>query len=79
MISQLLRCMQNLARRKLLYKTMQLLWLDHLPSPARAVLAAADTEDIDKLAYIAEEILENTKPDQLRIAQVSTSSTDKLL
>lgn len=72
--SQLLRRMRDLARDKVSNETLLILWQNHLPSSARAVLAVTDTKDLDTLSSIADKVLENIKP--LQVASVSNNSND---
>lgn len=59
--SHLLRRMQDLARGKLNDNTLSVLWQNHLPSTVRAVLAATDTRELDRLAKIADKVVESTQ------------------
>lgn len=57
--SQLLREMKNLAEGKLSEEVLKSLWLQRLPTNVQTVLAISN-ESIDKLAAIADKILEMT-------------------
>lgn len=78
--SQLLRRMRELARSKINDETLTILWQGHLPSSVRAVLAVTATKDLDKLAIIADRIMETYKPagiaEVTQNAPSSSSSTD---
>lgn len=67
--SQLLRHMRDLARGKIQDGTLNIMWQGHLPSSIRAVLAVSEVKDLEKLAAIADKILENTRPLQLSEVQ----------
>ncbi|KAL0869400.1 hypothetical protein ABMA27_007640 [Loxostege sticticalis] len=67
--SQLLRRMQNLAGKRMSEETLLVLWQNHLPQAVRTVLAATALEDVEKLASVADKVMETTKP--IEIASVS--------
>ncbi|KAL0840672.1 hypothetical protein ABMA28_015868 [Loxostege sticticalis] len=67
--SQLLRRMQNLAGKRMSKETLLVLWQNHLPQAVRTVLAATALEDVEKLASVADKVMETTKP--IEIASVS--------
>lgn len=78
--SQLLRRMRDLGRGKIPDDTLRMLWQGHLPQAARAVLAVTDTLDLEKLATIADKILETTRPAHIsEVTQVTSTSTNKIL
>lgn len=60
--SQLLHRMKDLARDKIPDDTLRVLWQGHLPSTVRAVLSVSDTKDLDKLASIADNVTDATRP-----------------
>ena len=63
--SQLLRRMKDLATGKITEETLSILWQNLLPTSVRAVLAATETKDLNRLAAVADKILENTRPLQV--------------
>lgn len=67
--SQLLRRMRDLAKRKVPDETLQIMWTGHLPPAVRAVLSISDIKDLDRLAQIADTVMENIRP-QVEMAQV---------
>lgn len=70
--SQLLRRMRDLARGKIADETLSIMWQGHLPASVRAVLAVCDKQEIQKLAEIADKVMENTQP--LHVAEVQPTS-----
>jgi hypothetical protein len=68
--SQLLRKMRDLAKKKVPDETLQIMWCGHLPPSVRAVLSISDVKDLDRLAQIADTVMENIRP-QHEVAQVS--------
>lgn len=68
--SQLLRRMQNLAGTNVSKETLLVLWQNHLPAAIRTVLAATTLTDENKLASVADKVMETSKP--IDIAGVST-------
>jgi hypothetical protein len=70
--SQLLRRMRDLARGKISDETLCLMWQGHLPASVRGVLAVCDGEDFEKLAAIADKVMENSQP--LHVAAVQANS-----
>lgn len=68
--SQLLRRMRDLARGKIPDDTLGILWQSHLPPAVRAVLAVTETKDMDKMATVADKIMETTM--QSHIAELTT-------
>lgn len=60
--SQLLRRMQGLAGDRMSKETLLVLWQNHLPTAMRTVLAATSIDDADKLAAIADKIMETSRP-----------------
>ncbi|KAF9413074.1 hypothetical protein HW555_008594 [Spodoptera exigua] len=59
--SQLLRRMRDLARDKMPDETLRMLWMSHLPSSTRAVLAVSEESKLDSLAAMADKMGEQTK------------------
>lgn len=70
--SQLLRRMQDLARGKIGSEMLTVLWQNHLPASVRGVLAATETTDPERLATIADKIMETMRPNQ--VAEVMDGS-----
>ncbi|XP_047030497.1 uncharacterized protein LOC124637840 [Helicoverpa zea] len=60
--SQLLRKMQDLARGRVNNETLIVMWQKHLPNSVRGVLAVTEEKDLEKLASIADKIMETTTP-----------------
>ncbi|KAH9635220.1 hypothetical protein HF086_013247 [Spodoptera exigua] len=56
--SQLLRHMRDLARDKMPDETLRMLWMSHLPSSTRAVLAVSEESKVDTLAVMADKMQE---------------------
>lgn len=78
--SQLLRRMRDLARSKIPDETLRIMWTGHLPSAVRAVLAVTESNDLEKLAVIADKIMETTRPiDISAVAQTSSSGSIDLV
>lgn len=71
--SHLLRRMQDLARGKISDDTLNVLWQKLLPAAARGVLAATEAKSLDRLAVIADKIMENMRPQP--VAEVVTTDT----
>lgn len=59
--SQLLRRMRDLARDKIPEDTLRMLWISHLPSATRAVLAVSDESKLDSLAAMADKMAEQMR------------------
>lgn len=72
--SQLLYRMRELAREKIPDDTLRILWQSHLPSATRAVLAVADSKDLDALAATADKVMETTRP--IQVHEVSNQQTE---
>lgn len=70
--SQLLLRMRELARDKIKDETLSILWQGHLPPSVRAVLAVADTKNLNSLAAVADKVMENTK--SVFVSEVSQSN-----
>lgn len=68
--SQLLRSMRDLARGKILDQTLIVMWSGHLPQAVQAVLAASEVTDMEKLACIADKVMEATRP--MEVSEIST-------
>ncbi|XP_022818795.1 uncharacterized protein LOC111351227 [Spodoptera litura] len=60
--SQLLRKMQDLARGRITNETLIVMWQNHLPTSVRGVLAVTEEKDLEKLASIADKVMETTTP-----------------
>ncbi|XP_028164599.1 uncharacterized protein LOC135080283 [Ostrinia nubilalis] len=73
--SQLLRRMRDLARDKIPDETLKIMWQGHLPSSVRAVLAVSDVQVLDKLAAIADKVMETSRPIQISEVQASPSTS----
>lgn len=58
--SQLLRQMKSLAGANIPQGTLRMLWLGHLPSSTRAVLAVSKGDDLEDLAILADKVHEQT-------------------
>ncbi|KAI8431429.1 hypothetical protein MSG28_015948 [Choristoneura fumiferana] len=71
--SQLLRRMLDLARDKLSEDAVFILWQEHLPQSVRAVLACADSKNLDSLGNIADKVMETLKPNEVAEFSQSTS------
>lgn len=69
--SQLLRSMRDLARGKILDQTLIIMWNGHLPPAVQAVLAASEVTDMEKLACIADKVMEATRP--LEVTEIATA------
>lgn len=59
--SQLLTKMKTLARDKVPDETLRVLWQNLLPATVRAVLAVTESKDLDRLATVADDVMEATK------------------
>lgn len=70
--SHMLRKMQDLAQDKFPEDTLRILWIGHLPASVRAVLTVSEIADINKLAQMADKVMEIVKPD-VSIAAVTTT------
>lgn len=60
--SQLLRRMQSLAGDRITKDTLIVLWQNHLPTSVRTVLAATSLSEPEKLAEVADKVMETTRP-----------------
>lgn len=60
--SQLLRKMQDLARNRVTKETLVVMWQNHLPPSVRGVLAVTNENDLEKLATIADKVMETATP-----------------
>lgn len=75
--SQLARSMRDLARGKIQDQTLIIMWTSHLPSAVQAVLAASEVTDLEKLAVMADRVMEATRPLEVtEIASVKQRSKD---
>lgn len=63
--SQLLRRMRELAIKKLSDETLKILWLGRLPQTVRAVLTVCEVQEMDKLAQIADKVLDTTRANEV--------------
>lgn len=72
--SQLLRRMQSLAANRMTDDAITVLWQNHLPSAIRAAVAATDLKDLEKLAAVADKIMEATRPMDISVVGSSDSS-----
>lgn len=73
--SQLLRRMQDLARGKIEGQTLIVLWQNHLPAAVRGVLAATEATDPERLATVADRVMESVRPNQVsEVAETRSSS-----
>lgn len=59
--SQLLRRMRDLARNKFRDETLSVLWMGHLPAAVQAVLTVSEVKDLEKLATMADKVVETTR------------------
>lgn len=59
--SQLLRRMRDLASNKFTDETLSMLWIRHLPGAVRAVLTVSEVSDLEKLAMMADKVIETTR------------------
>lgn len=64
--SQLLRKMKGLARQIFPEDTIQMLWMGYLPISVRTALTVTEITDLEKLAAMADKLMETT-----RLAEVS--------
>lgn len=68
--------MRDLAKGKIAEDSLRMLWIGHLPTAVRAVLAVTKVE-LDGLAVIADKIVETTQSVEVAEVQVArTSSAD---
>lgn len=70
--SQLMRRMRDLARDKIPDDTLIYFWQGHLPPSVRAVVASADSKNLESLASIADKVMETFRPSEVAAIQ-STS------
>jgi hypothetical protein len=73
--SQLLRNMRDLARGKILDQTLIIMWNGHLPPAVQAVLAASEVTDMEKLACIADKVMEATRP--MEVTEIASTSRQR--
>ncbi|KAL0803391.1 hypothetical protein ABMA28_017376 [Loxostege sticticalis] len=71
--SQLMRRMRDLAREKIPDETLQIMWKGQLFSSVRAMLAISDVKYLDKLAAIADKVMETSR--SVHISEVQTQPT----
>lgn len=67
--SQLMRKMRDLARNKIPDDTLVYFWQGHLPPSVRAVVAAADSKNLESLAAIADKVIETFRPNEVAAVQ----------
>lgn len=72
--TQLLRSMKNLAGNKIPDETMRILWMGRLPETVRTVLTVSETTELEKLAKMADRIMEEATPKNT-IATVATGTS----
>ncbi|XP_045783638.1 uncharacterized protein LOC123879786 [Maniola jurtina] len=72
--SQLLRRMKDLAKGKIAEESLRMLWIGHLPSSVRAVLAVTDV-DLNALAVVADKIMETTKP--IEVSEIQSDNAQE--
>lgn len=77
--SQLLRKMQDLARGRIGDETLIVLWQNHLPASVRGVLAATEATDPDRLATVADKVVENMRPQQVSVVTAAHSHDSMIL
>lgn len=77
--SQLLRRMKELARDKVKDDTLTVMWQNHLPMWVRGVLAVSETQNLDKLALMADRVMENSRPADGVNAVSSSSSSEGII
>ncbi|XP_049871227.1 uncharacterized protein LOC126370434 [Pectinophora gossypiella] len=75
--SQLWRRMTTLAGSRMAKETLLVLWQNHLPVAVRTVLAATSLTDAEKLAEVANKVMETSRP--LEVAAVTPSSNSSSL
>jgi len=75
--SQLLRQMQSLAGSAATSQVLRTIWLRAMPQRIQSILAALDQDDIDKLAKIADKILEVDSNTAIYSSGVSIDSLSK--
>ncbi|XP_045494072.1 uncharacterized protein LOC123693148 [Colias croceus] len=73
--SQLLRRMRDLARKKFSEETLTMLWMGHLPAAVQAVLTVSELKDTEKLANMADKVIETTRFAEI---QEVSSARDKI-
>ncbi|KAJ0179006.1 hypothetical protein K1T71_000787 [Dendrolimus kikuchii] len=81
--SQLLRKMKDLAQDKFPEQTLRIMWTGHLPPAVRAILTISEVAHLDKLAKLADSVME-TSGSRDTIHQVTetagtTSSSDRVI
>lgn len=76
--SGLLRKMKLLAGDKVGSELLQSIWMQRLPENIRAILASMDSTDNDKLAEIADKILDAREPQIESVQQLSTNTFNDL-
>ncbi|XP_072938409.1 uncharacterized protein [Epargyreus clarus] len=76
--SQLLRRMRELARNKFTDETLSMLWMGHLPGAIRAVLTVSEVTDLEKLAMMADKVMETTRFGEVQeVTQEKQDSVNK--
>lgn len=76
--SHLLRRMKELARDKVPDSTLSILWQNHLPSWVRGVMTVVTEKDLNKLAELADKIMESSPKAQVEAVAASTSTAPPL-
>ncbi|XP_050349203.1 uncharacterized protein LOC126772718 [Nymphalis io] len=77
--SQLLRRMRDLARGKISDDTLLNMWQGHLPASVRAVLAVSEVKDLEKLAAMADKVMETSRPANISAIQTPGSSDNAFI
>ncbi|XP_046976455.1 uncharacterized protein LOC124542561 [Vanessa cardui] len=77
--SQLLRRMRDLARGKIPDDTLLIMWQGHLPASVRAVLAVSEVKDLEKLAAMADKVMETSSPANISAIQTPGSRDDSFI
>ncbi|KAJ8733548.1 hypothetical protein PYW08_001846 [Mythimna loreyi] len=73
--SQLLRRMRDLARNKFGDETLSVLWMGHLPAAVQAVLTVSEVKDLERLATMADKVVETTRFAEIHELSSTKSST----
>lgn len=72
--SALLRTMKELGTGKVETGALKMIWLRRLPSYVRAVLAVSNETDLDKMALVADKIMETSKP--IEVSEVQSNASN---
>lgn len=73
--SQLLRRMRDLARNKFSEKTLTMLWIGHLPVAVQGILTVSEVDDLDKLASMADKVVETTRGSNIQEVACTRASS----